>query len=193
MDSSIGDLFKKHINFNVKGIILCIVLSVMITLVLMAVRPSSFRNPVQVTATGQVSTNNAVNYSSEVWILGVSTNGIEIALSSLILTKGWEYRDYYNGAILSLENQPATLELNLPPGLVNIIFNQHAWSGTVSVNNSDKDYVVDLFMHEPYTTTISLQISNLNNFNVLLAFYLSFLAPLIIYGFLAKRKKLTSV
>jgi|GEM_PF-792990 len=100
---------------------------------------------IRVTALGE---KNDSAKSSEVWIEHVF-NGDE-SVNKILPPKGWEKKDE---ALLSFQNQPATIEIKIEePVSPRIQMLRHPWSGKVRIEEGDKSVIVDLYKGEPYET-----------------------------------------
>jgi len=141
-----SEIFISHKKFFVFLLLMIIAISALLTRynyqrIVSFFRPSI---PITVTATGEPGLYSSSN-ASEIWILRVSVNSTTQNLSEISLNNGWEY---HNGSLRSYANQPASLELFLPSGFVEIVFTQHMWSGIVSIEMNDITEEIDLFSHD---------------------------------------------
>jgi len=141
--------FQENINVSRKLILIyiitCIALSVYVTFLLHEQITTAFKHPFSITITATGMPGNEGADASEVWVSGISVNGFEQQLLDIRLENGWEYR---NGNLLSYENQPAVLELLLPPGLIGITFTSHPWSGIVTIEALNGITELDLSLYE---------------------------------------------
>ena len=167
---SLSSLYKEKYKKETQ-IVSCITISIIIILLIFFSFPQVFLikanlMPIKIIAIGEPGENNPEG-ATEVWISEIKINSKIIDLENIQLTEGWEYRkDYRDGVIFSINNQPATLKLYLPPGIINIVFIKHDWTGKVRIENPKTFEDIDLYRH-PESNSPGWQIVEIENKNYL--------------------------
>lgn len=101
---------------------------------------------ISVTAMGQTGQTHEKQNGTEVWISSIILDGKQFELSKIPLAQDWEYRD---NNLLSYQNQPSTLEFELPKAeKIEIYFLSHPWSGEVLVRSNQESQKLDLYRTE---------------------------------------------
>lgn len=140
--------FFKQRSISKTAIWRSIMYSVLLAIVILAAGYSFFieeYRPIHivVTALGDSGKTHVDQKGTEVWINQIVVNDEVYDLSQVTLSKGWEYRE---GALLSYQNQPNTIEIDLLSAeKVEIFFASHPWSGEVAVNDGVRTQTIDLY------------------------------------------------
>lgn len=101
---------------------------------------------ISVTAMGQTGHTHEKQNGTEVWISSIILDGKQFELSKIPLAQDWENRD---NNLLSYQNQPSTLEFELPKAeKIEINFLSHPWSGEVFVRSNKESQKLDLYRAE---------------------------------------------
>ncbi len=99
-----------------------------------------------ITAMGQTGEIHSDQKGTEVWITSITLDKNMYSLSDVQLATNWEFRD---NCLLSYQDQPSTLEIELPSAKnIEICFVSHSWSGEVLVESSAESHKIDLYRSE---------------------------------------------
>ncbi|MFV0343524.1 MAG: hypothetical protein ACK5JH_11675 [Anaerocolumna sp.] len=147
----LGRVIKKYVNSRFG--ILKVTLSIITTLMIFIPGFDIFvgeSSPIKIliTAMGQMGVTHNEQQGTEVWITSISLDGKKYSLKDIPIVSEWELRDGY---LLSYQNQPSTLEIELPRAdNIEISFISHPWSGEVEVEveGSTDIYSLDLYQFE---------------------------------------------
>jgi hypothetical protein len=138
-------------------IIISVIFSMLLSLVLIICIPIQFNHikqdfDLKIIGTGE---KNSKSHASEVWLVNITVDGINLDLSKVNLMDGWMKKD---GALLSYNQQkPQTLDLKLKvKENVKITFVKHAWSGIVHLNYGDNIRSIDLYSSEGSIEEVTL-------------------------------------
>jgi len=108
-------------------------------------KPLQLPTPVShldIIATGE---KNVAAKGSEVWLINSMIGGVPVQLESFTWQQGWEQRD---NALVSYQDQPASLSWEGRVKDFQLTFLTHAWSGLVKVRWNGKEETLDLYSNE---------------------------------------------
>ena len=170
----INSIIRKNIMTNLRSSVVIFILAAFLSFAIVALHPQYFLPenylPLIIIATGQHRADSTTG-ASVVDVLMITHNENPIDLTSLDLYgTGFEHHTgYYEGAIFALGHvQPASLELMLPPGQINIVFYSHLWGGIVRVETLDKSSEINLYSQTVIQVSHYININNVATNNYLL-------------------------
>lgn len=90
---------------------------------------------------------NAMAKGGEIWLQGITINGLPLSLSNIPVSGNWIYQRKSDAILSSCSDINSNdLKLILPYAQdISLIFGEHAWSGIVNIQDGENSVILDLY------------------------------------------------